>query len=76
MMFSDLIDRLRNDPVERVFGIITVGGVIIFVVLFFYDQDKILGMNRVFLMVLAVLGIIGVRVALQVVRVIRYLMNG
>ncbi|MHA2402322.1 MAG: hypothetical protein ACXADH_04960 [Candidatus Kariarchaeaceae archaeon] len=72
---SDLIDRLRNDPVELVFGIATVGGVIILVVfLFFYDPSEILGMSRGFLIVLTILGIAGVRVGLQVVRVFRQFM--
>ena len=72
--FSDLIDHLKNDRVELAFGILTIVGVLVFVALLLYDSDKIFGMNRLFLMVLTILGIIGVRVAWSVVKVARQFM--
>ena len=69
----DFIDRLRNDRVEQVFGILTVGGVITFFGLYFFAPDEILGMSKGFILVLTILGIVGVRVALNVVRTFQHL---
>jgi hypothetical protein len=74
MMFSDLIDRLKNDRVELVFGILTIVGMLIVVATIFYDFGRFFGMNRLIFTFIALLGVIGVRTALQVVRVIRQFM--
>ena len=50
----DFIDRLRNDRVEQVFAILTVGGVIIFFGLYFFAPDEILGMSKGFILVLTI----------------------
>lgn len=56
------------------FGILAIVGVLILVALLFYDSDAVLGMNRMFLIFLTILGIIGIRVACSDVRVVRKFM--
>ena len=56
------------DPVERVFGIVMAGGMIVVFVLTFFGPGEILGRTRIYYIVVLVIGIYGIALGLQVVR--------
>lgn len=56
------------DPVERVFGIVMAGGMIVVFILTFFGPDEILGMTRIGFIALLVIGVFGTAFGLQVVR--------
>jgi hypothetical protein len=57
-----------GDPVERVFGIVIVGAIIVSFALLFLGPDEILGMPRIYFIALLSIGAFGAALGLLVVR--------
>jgi hypothetical protein len=48
-----------RDPIERVFGVVSIGAMVVFVIFLFYDPGEVLGMNQNALRLLGLFGSVG-----------------